>query len=148
MFAGTSRHIRMSYVFILSVIMNKLIEFENLDFNKAKRKLTASFTINFANEIFNGHFPSQPILPGVVELEILEKLLKLHLERDILLQQIEEVKFIKSINDSDPCKKYYIDLDIDYRNSNLICSKSTIFNSSLDQIYMKASVIYTLKNYE
>jgi 3-hydroxyacyl-[acyl-carrier-protein] dehydratase len=48
--------------------------------------------------IFEGHFPDHPVVPGVVQLQIIKELLSLHLERTVRLSGLKACKFLKVIN--------------------------------------------------
>lgn len=118
--------------------MKDIVAIENITFNESQQNLTAKFSIDFKNPLFEGHFPKQPVLPGVMELEIIEKTLKSGLKKNLLLKNIVQVKFLKTIRNTDENNEYFIDIKVEYIDKeNLIC-KSTIFNSHLTQIHMKA----------
>lgn len=60
--------------------------------------LTASVKINKMHAIFNGHFPENPVTPGVVLLQILKNCLETHLNTSLLMSKTSNVKFLALVN--------------------------------------------------
>ncbi len=50
------------------------------------------------NDIFNGHFPDNPILPGVCHIEIVSELLSKYYEKDFNLSGAQNIKFLSVVN--------------------------------------------------
>ncbi|MBU2884833.1 hypothetical protein KO507_03525 [Gilvimarinus agarilyticus] len=59
---------------------------------------TLPLTINPAHEIFEGHFPEHPIVPGVVTMEILRRGLALATSQNIRLRKAANIKFLGMID--------------------------------------------------
>ena len=49
---------------------------------------------NANHGIFGGHFPEQPIVPGVCMMEIVKELLQQQLSKPLMLKQAGNVKFL------------------------------------------------------
>jgi 3-hydroxyacyl-[acyl-carrier-protein] dehydratase len=60
--------------------------------------LTFHLTIDPAHAIFNGHFPGNPVTPGVVQIEMIKELLSLHYQRPIQLKSMSNCKFLSILN--------------------------------------------------
>ncbi|HTN47062.1 MAG TPA: hypothetical protein VL098_11995 [Flavipsychrobacter sp.] len=58
---------------------------------------SATIRFNAAHAIFSGHFPGQPVVPGVCMIQIVKELLEECMERKILLTQAPQVKFLQLI---------------------------------------------------
>lgn len=71
--------------------------------------LSASVTLNTAHSIFGGHFPGQPVLPGVCQLALLKDLLQQQLGKKLLLRKADQVKFMAMI---DPRRTPELDVKI------------------------------------
>lgn len=49
--------------------------------------------VNQHHKVFEGHFPSHPIVPGVFTLSMIKECISGYLERDIVFAKIKECKF-------------------------------------------------------
>jgi 3-hydroxyacyl-[acyl-carrier-protein] dehydratase len=49
--------------------------------------------LNEQHEIFKGHFPSQPVLPGVCMLQMTKEMLELSLEKKLRLLKADDIRF-------------------------------------------------------
>ncbi len=60
--------------------------------------IEARLKINAEHAIFEGHFPGNPITPGVVQMEIIKELLSLHFARPIQMISMSNSKFLTILN--------------------------------------------------
>ena len=60
---------------------------------------TVSHTVSFdaAHEIFNGHFPGQPVVPGVCMMEMVKEFLQQVMGKRLWLRNAGNVKFLQLI---------------------------------------------------
>lgn len=54
--------------------------------------------INADHHIFRGHFPGNPVVPGVCMIQILKEVLSNHLKKELTLHEIGNVKFMSFID--------------------------------------------------
>lgn len=54
--------------------------------------------LNPAHVVYAGHFPGQPVTPGVIQLQIVHELLENQLSRELKLITIAQCKFLKILN--------------------------------------------------
>ena len=94
--------------------------------------LTAIVSLDENNELFEGHFPNDPIMPGVLNIEIIEKLLKDKLGKSI--KQINQIKFLKPVvpNNNEPLE--YI-MEISEKSENRTIA--SVKGSTLDNLFVK-----------
>ena len=59
---------------------------------------TTSITLNPANKIFTGHFPGNPVTPGVCMLQIIKELTENRLGCSLFMKKASNVKFMAVIN--------------------------------------------------
>ncbi len=72
-------------------------------FEEESNIVTARISINPAHEIFKGHFPGNPIVPGVTMVQIVKELLGQKQGKTLFLQKAVNVKFMNILNpDTDP----------------------------------------------
>ncbi|ASZ11470.1 3-hydroxyacyl-ACP dehydratase [Chitinophaga pendula] len=60
--------------------------------------LRLSIALNAAHPIFEGHFPGQPVVPGVCMMQTIQELLERKLERKLQLKKANSMKFLNAIN--------------------------------------------------
>jgi len=66
-------------------------------------EITASIKLNANHEIFEGHFPGNPIMPGVCMMQIIKELTEEVLAKELVLQTSTNIKFMAKINpETDP----------------------------------------------
>jgi 3-hydroxyacyl-[acyl-carrier-protein] dehydratase len=59
--------------------------------------IKALFDVNFDHEIFGGHFPGQPVLPGACLLQFVKEVLEEILEKSLRLKKAGQLKFISMV---------------------------------------------------
>jgi len=74
--------------------------------------ISAALDINKDCDIFNGHFPGRPIVPGACMLQIIKEALEEALDTSVQLKKADHLKFISMI---DPGNTQSVDLDIAYK---------------------------------
>ncbi|SRR5690606_24262870 len=57
-----------------------------------------SVQLNKDHEIYKGHFPGNPVTPGVSMLQIIKNSLKMHFQTKLFLSSAANVKFLKAVN--------------------------------------------------
>jgi 3-hydroxyacyl-[acyl-carrier-protein] dehydratase len=92
--------------------------------SESVNKLTVQVSINREHLIFTGHFPGNPILPGVATIQILKELISAHLGCSVRLVRAGNIKYLFFIN---PEKHSLVDFEIDLKdteNGNISCNSS------------------------
>lgn len=72
-------------------------------------QIKASIFINKNNEVFKGHFPNNPVMPGVCMIQIIKELSEKALNTELFMQKASNIKFMALIN---PEKNPLLELDI------------------------------------
>ncbi len=62
------------------------------------KRITALIRLNPDHAIFSGHYPGNPVLPGVCIIQILKELLVRHSGGPMVLKILESVKYYSVIN--------------------------------------------------
>mgnify|MGYP006353710843 CR=1 FL=1 len=60
--------------------------------------ITAKLRFNKNHEIFKGHFPEQPVVPGVCMLQIIKEMIENSTGGKFILRSAESIKFLTVIN--------------------------------------------------
>ena len=61
-------------------------------------KLKIAISLNATHPIFKGHFPEQPVLPGVCMMQIVKEVAEIYLGKKLQLQKATELKFLSFID--------------------------------------------------
>jgi len=67
------------------------------DVNLEARSLTGKISFNASHDIFKGHFPGQPVVPGVCMIQMIKEVLEQQLEKKTDLKNAPQVKFLQLI---------------------------------------------------
>ncbi len=78
-------------------------------FKSENDSIEATITFNEKHPIFSGHFPDNPIVPGVVQVQIIKDLMEKHLNQNLLLYQAKNIKFLSIIS---PVKNSQVEVSI------------------------------------
>jgi len=114
--------------------------YEILNFNFQEKHIEAEVKLNRTHEIFEGHFPGHPVLPGVCVIQMIKEFTEKALNKKLLLSVASNVKFMAVIN---PEKNDTINFKLDLTESgDEIKVKNTV--SFDDTLALKLSA--TFKN--
>ena len=80
------------------MLMEELYNLKEFSFDKEKNVLKALIKLNVDHSIFKGHFPGNPILPGVCQIEIVSELLGKYFDKDYNLSTALNIKFLSVVN--------------------------------------------------
>lgn len=59
---------------------------------------TSNFSIDKTHDIFNGHFPNQPVLPAVTMLQLLKFEVERQTKKTLQLERLTNAKFLQVVN--------------------------------------------------
>lgn len=99
----------------------------------------ANITLNKDHEIFKGHFPGNPVTPGVCMMQIVKDLTEEFTGSKLFLKTASNVKFMAIINPFET-PDLILELDISEKDGELKVKNTTSFGET---IALKLSVIYT-----
>ena len=72
--------------------------FKILSINSTKGLISAALEVDINHEIFNGHFPEQPVVPGACMVQLVKDILEKRLDRTLQLKIANNLKFLELIN--------------------------------------------------
>lgn len=102
-------------------------------------EVIAVVSIDAKHAIFEGHFPENPITPGVVQLEMIKELLAERYKRKMELVSMSNCKFLTILNPND-VDEVTIKLTIK-EEDNLIKVSASIVAQEVN--YLKMAAIYS-----
>jgi 3-hydroxyacyl-[acyl-carrier-protein] dehydratase len=113
----------------------KIISLEKND----SQKYLAIIFVNENHEVFKGHFPGNPIMPGVCMMQIIKELTENITESSLIMQSLTNVKFMALINPFvNP--ELSLELDITLTEEGLVKVKNTTFFD--ETVALKLSSVY------
>ncbi|WP_291286412.1 3-hydroxyacyl-ACP dehydratase [Flavobacterium sp.] len=102
-------------------------------------KYTIAILVNEKHEVFKGHFPGNPIMPGVCMIQIIKELTESITKSTLMIQTLSNVKFMALINpEINP--ELRLELDIVTTEEDLVKVKNTTYFN--DTVALKLSNVY------
>ncbi|HDZ13978.1 hypothetical protein LCGC14_0966590 [marine sediment metagenome] len=102
--------------------------------------VNASVKLNKDHEVFKGHFPGNPIMPGVCSIQLVKELTEKSVNKKLFLSVVSNVKFMAIIN---PEKNDTVHLTLDISESEgVIKVKNTVLID--DTLALKMSAIFKI----
>lgn len=109
--------------------------------NEEGTKYLAHIFINEKHEIFNGHFPGNPIMPGVCMMQIIKELAEQISGKTLLMERLSNVKFMALIN-PEQTPDLRLELEISTSDEHQIKLKNTTYFN--DTVALKLSSVYKI----
>ncbi len=78
------------------MLLNDFYKINKIE-NKSESDIFSEIEINPEHEIFKGHFPGNPVMPGVVSLQIIKETVSLHTGKKLMLTKAKNIKFTAMI---------------------------------------------------
>jgi len=95
--------------------------------------------VNADHEVFKGHFPGNPIMPGVCMIQIIKELTESVTKNPLMIQTLTNVKFMALIN-PEVNPELRLEIDITTTDDDLVKVKNTTYFN--DTIALKLSNVY------
>ncbi|PRD48906.1 hotdog family protein [Sphingobacterium haloxyli] len=99
----------------------------------------AEISLNPAHPIFDGHFPDNPVAPGVCMMQILKELMEEIVQKTLFLVYASSVKFTALINPNENPVLHF-EFEISYDEQEQVRVKSIM--TFADTIALKLAVTY------
>lgn len=102
-------------------------------------KYTITILVNEKHEVFKGHFPGNPIMPGVCMIQIIKELTESITKSSLMIQSLANVKFMALIN-PEVTPELRLELDVTTTEDDLVKVKNTTYFN--DTTALKLSTVY------
>lgn len=110
--------------------------------NKNSNSAIFTIVLNAKHIMYTGHFPEFPLLPGAVQIEIIQELLERSLEMNITLKTAKNIKYLGMIN---PVDNQRLVVDLQWNKEDTVKLKAIIKSmTTKEQIMLKYSAEYNL----
>lgn len=118
------------------ILLNDFFNIQSLQQEEAR--ITAGLEINASHNIFNGHFPNQPVVPGVCMMQMVKELLEHVDQKTYLLTRGDEIKFLAVI---DPVANNKVTADVKYTTNEdgSITVNASLFKEELIHFKFKGA---------
>ena len=119
-------------------------DFSNIStMSSSDGRIVAVLEINTMHKIFDGHFPGQPVVPGVCMLQMVKEVLEKELGNATRLTNADYLKFLTIIN---PAENNIIHVEIKYviGEDRRIIMSATLLNELV--IYFKMKGVMVIDN--
>jgi 3-hydroxyacyl-[acyl-carrier-protein] dehydratase len=103
------------------------------------QKYLVTVVINENHEVFKGHFPGNPIMPGVCMMQIIKELSEQITESSLIMQSLSNVKFMALINPF-VTPELRLELEISSTEDHLVKVKNTTYFN--DTVALKLGSVY------
>jgi 3-hydroxyacyl-[acyl-carrier-protein] dehydratase len=94
------------------MLKNDLYRVEQILREKNDNKISFVIRLDPDHEVFKGHFPGNPILPGVCIIQILKEVLMDISEEKIFLDNVSSIKYLSILN---PLDNSMVSLDVEFQ---------------------------------
>lgn len=113
----------------------KILSVESITINQ----YVATILINEKHIVFKGHFPDNPIMPGVCMMQIIKELTEQITGGSLVMQKLVDVKFTALINPF-LTPELRLELEINSTDAGLVKVKNTSYFN--DTLALKLSCLY------
>jgi 3-hydroxyacyl-[acyl-carrier-protein] dehydratase len=107
--------------------------------NTAENKYLVLILINENHDVFKGHFPGNPIMPGVCMMQIIKELTEQITASSLFMQSLSNVKFMALINPF-TTPELRLELDISITDTDLVKVKNVTYFDEI--LALKLSSVY------
>ncbi len=116
--------------------------YKTLGSSCSERGFVFNIRLNPGHEVYKGHFPDQPVVPGVIQLQIIKELLEGQKQMSLFMDSIVQVKYLRPIL---PGEDTLLDLEVSIKTQTPESIKSSIVISSGETIFTKANIVFSIK---
>lgn len=112
--------------------------FKILKEEPAEGAVKALLSIDRDHAILKGHFPGQPVVPGVCMMQIVKELVERQTKRNLRLATAENMKFLSVI---DPRQHQEVEASVSFsENNGIISLNASLFSGSVTFFKLKATL--------
>ena len=104
------------------------------------KHVLVNIDINAMHPIFDGHFPGQPVVPGVCMMQMVKELLETVIEKKTQLSKADHLKFLAVIN---PLENPGIQVEFAYdiKDDNTIALTGKMYKEAIVFLKFKGSFV-------
>ncbi|WP_291909591.1 3-hydroxyacyl-ACP dehydratase [Chitinophaga sp. CB10] len=96
-------------------------------------QLNATIALNAEHPVFGGHFPEQPVVPGVCMMQTITEFVRTVANRKVMLQKANQMKFMNMI---DPRQTPLVDVQVTCKEEDAALKVTAVLKRE-DKTFMK-----------
>ena len=122
------------------MVLENFYEITSKEASEDSSSFNIEIEVNSLHPIFKGHFPDNPVMPGVCMLQIIKEITEEIVKSKLFMQKCANVKFMALINpEINPVLQLHLNIS---QNEGIIKVKST--TSFEDTLALKMSAEYRI----
>ena len=103
--------------------------------------ILAAVRLNPDHEIYKGHFPEQPVVPGVLQLQIIREILEESLDQQLFISRVNSAKYLRMIT---PVHSTELQITIRYKTTHEKWCKVDAIIGSGQTVFTKLKAEFTI----
>jgi 3-hydroxyacyl-[acyl-carrier-protein] dehydratase len=113
--------------------------YDIINSNSSTDAFNALLSLNKDHDILKGHFPGQPVVPGVCMMQIVRELVEYDLKRNLRLAGADNMKFLSIL---DPNQTAEVTANILYKEEDGVISvNASLFSGAVTFFKLKATLV-------
>ena len=112
-----------------------------IDITSDELEVNATIKLNPNHEVYKGHFPKQPVVPGVIQLQIIKEILENHLDKKLFMGNVSQVKYLIPIT---PEKNTELNISVSHKNDEEGNIKTNVLISFDETVFTKAKITFSI----
>ena len=122
------------------MILENFYTIKSRKINEDQINHTFEIIINNKHDIFKGHFPDNPVMPGVCMIQIIKEITESVIGKKLFMEKCSNIKFLAIIN-PDKTSELTLELQITKIDSKVKIKNTTKFE---DTVALKLSAQYQI----
>ena len=107
----------------------------------SNNKITGKIILNEKHNVYKGHFPAQPVVPGVIQIQIVKEILSETINENLILKNAGNIKYLALLI---PSESQELNVIIEYKQEdNSDYNVKASINSS-NTTFMKLKGVYSI----
>jgi len=100
----------------------------------------ADITLNPGHEIYQGHFPGNPVVPGACQIRMITEIVSEIMEKEVVMREADNVKFLSMIN---PHEHPELSVEINLRQESPEVIKVSTSILDGETVFLKCKAVYS-----
>jgi len=110
------------------------------ELNSNDLEIMATVELNPDHEVYKGHFPTQAVVPGVIQLQIIKEIIETHLGKKLFMGSLAQVKYLIPIT---PVEVPVLNISISIKSSEDDTFKTNVLIDFEDAVFTKAKITFS-----